>query len=631
MAELLQKQRKTKSKPRRGNGSKNSRSIQELDSVTVRFAGDSGDGMQLAGSQFTQTAAIIGNDVATLPDFPAEIRAPAGSLPGVSAFQVHFSDHDIHTAGDCADVLVAMNPAALKMHIGDLEGDGILIVNTDGFSENNLRKAGCSTNPLEDGSLESYRCFEVPVTKLTHEALQDLSLTKKEKDRCKNFFALGLTLWMFDRTLDSTLRWIDQKFTAMPEMAEANRRALKAGYFFGDTTEAFASIHYRVAEATLPKGLYRQVTGNQAMAMGLAVGAHLAKKQLFYASYPITPASDILHEMARYKNYNVATFQAEDEIAAIGAAIGASFGGHLGVTASSGPGIALKTEAINLAVMVELPVVIIDVQRGGPSTGLPTKTEQGDLLQAIHGRNSESPVAVLAPATPGECFEYAITALRLAVKYMTPVFLLSDGSLANGAEPWRIPSFDDLPKFDCHHLVDAKDFQPYRRDKTTLARPWVLPGTPGLEHTIGGLEKEDVTGAVSYDPRNHEAMCRLRAQKIAGMVQDIPDVALFGANSGKVLVVGWGSTYGAITTAVEKQQAAGKSVSSMHLRYLNPLPANTGSLLKNFEKVLVPELNLGQLRSILRDQYLVDAVGLNKVRGQPLTVAEVTQAIEGLL
>ncbi|HLG18548.1 MAG TPA: 2-oxoacid:acceptor oxidoreductase subunit alpha [Bdellovibrionota bacterium] len=603
---------------------------QELDSVTIRFAGDSGDGMQITGTQFTQTSAIIGNDIATFPDFPAEIRAPAGSLPGVSGFQLNFSSHDIRTPGDQPNVLVAMNPAALKVHLRDLEKGGILIVNTDSFTELNLKKVGYDKNPMADESLSGYRVFEIPMNKLTEESLKDLGLSKKEQDRCKNFFALGLMFWLYDRTMEPTLRWIDDKFSKVPAIAEANRRALKAGYYYGETAEAFGT-HYRVPEAPLAPGLYRQITGNEATALGMIAAAQLSGKPIFYGSYPITPASDILHELSKQKHFDIRTFQAEDEISAIGAAIGASFGGHLGVTGTSGPGVALKSEAIGLAVMTELPLVIINVQRGGPSTGLPTKTEQADLLQALYGRNSECPVAVVAPGTPGECFSFVTEAFRIATKYMTPVFFLSDGYLANGAEPWKVPSVESLKKFEIKHLVDAKNFQPYQRDEKTLARPWVVPGTKGLEHRIGGLEKQDITGNVSYDPINHDKMVRLRAAKIERIAQDIPDIEIYGKPSGKVLVVGWGSTYGAITTAVEALQQEGKAVSSIHIRYLNPMPKNLGEVLKRFEKILVPELNLGQLKLVLRHKFLVDAIGLNKVQGQPFKIAEVKEAVEKLI
>lgn len=605
-------------------------SAQELQTVTIRFAGDSGDGMQLTGNQFTNTSAILGNDIATFPDFPAEIRAPAGSLPGVSGFQINFSSQEIRTPGDQPDVLVTMNPAGLKVHLKDLKKAGIIIANSDAFHLGNLKKAGYESNPLEDGSLASYRLYDVPITKLNEEALAGLPLTKKEKDRSKNFFALGMMYWLYGRTMEPTLRWVEQKFGKIPNVEEANRRSLKAGYNFGETTEIFTT-HYHVREAELPVGLYRQITGNQALAIGLVTGAQLAGKTLFYGSYPITPASDILHELSTYKNFNVQTFQAEDEIAAIGAAIGASFGGHLGVTGTSGPGVALKSEAMGLAVMAELPVVVVNVQRAGPSTGMPTKTEQADLLQALFGRSSESPIAVIAPGSPGECFFYAIEALRVATKYMCPVILLSDGALANGAEPWQIPKLSSLKKFEAKHLVNTKNFHPYQRDEKTLARPWVLPGTKGLEHRIGGLEKHDVTGNVSYDPLNHEKMVKLRAAKIERIANDLPPTEVFGKDRGKVLVVGWGSTYGAITTAVERLQKEGQAVSSIHLRYLNPLPKDIGKYFSRFDHVLVPEMNMGQLRMLFRSRYLIDAKGLNKVQGQPLKIQEVQEGIEKLI
>ncbi|MDX6424380.1 MAG: 2-oxoglutarate/2-oxoacid ferredoxin oxidoreductase subunit alpha, partial [Gaiellaceae bacterium] len=531
---------------------------QQLERVTIRFAGDSGDGMQLTGTQFTRTAAVFGNDVSTLPDYPAEIRAPAGSLPGVSGFQISFSSAEIYTPGDEPDVLVAMNPAALRTNVGDLPAGGALIVNSDAFNTQNLKKAGYDSNPLSDGSLKQYTVFEVPISTLNTRALEGLDMTSKQIDLTKNFFALGLMFWLYERSMDPTLRWIDQRFSAKPIVAEANRRALKAGYAFGETTEMFHS-RYIVPPAKLAPGTYRNITGNEATALGFVTAARLAKRELVYGSYPITPASDILHTLATYKNFGVKTFQAEDEIAAIGSAIGASYGGALGLTASSGPGIALKSEAMNLAVMVELPLVVIDVQRAGPSTGMPTKTEQTDLLMAMFGRNGESPVPIVAPATPAECFDYAIEAARLALKYMTPVMYLSDGFLANGAEPWRIPSIDDMPDISVPNHTDRATFQPYARDPQTLARPWAVPGTPGLEHRIGGLEKADVTGNVSYDAENHHRMTVLRAQKVAGIANDIPALEVYGPAEGDLLVLGWGSTYGAIRSAVERLQQEGSS------------------------------------------------------------------------
>ena len=604
--------------------------VQELERVTIRFAGDSGDGMQLTGTQFTRTAAVFGNDISTLPDYPAEIRAPAGSLPGVSGFQISFSSAEIYTPGDAPDVLVAMNPAALRTNIGELPPGGALIVNADAFTANNLKKAGYEASPLSDGSLKQYTVFEIPISTLNTRALEGLDMTSKQVDLTKNFFALGLMFWLYERSMEPTLRWIDEKFGAKPVIAEANARALKAGYAFGETTEMFHTT-YRVAPAKLAPGTYRNITGNEATALGFVTAARLAKRELVYGSYPITPASDILHALATYKNFGVKVFQAEDEIAAMGSAIGASYGGALGLTASSGPGIALKSEAMNLAVMVELPVVVIDVQRAGPSTGMPTKTEQGDLLMAMFGRNSDSAIPIVAPATPAECFDYAIEATRLALKYMTPVLYLSDGFLANGSEPWRVPAINELPDISVPTHTDKATFQPYARDPQTLARPWAVPGTPGLEHRIGGLEKADVTGNVSYDPENHHRMTVLRTQKVAGIVNDIPQLDVFGPSEGDVLVVGWGSTYGAIRSAVERLQAEGWQVSHAHLRHLNPFPANTEQVLRSFKKVLVPEVNLGQLSLLLRAKFLIDVVGLNKVRGKPYRIIDIKQAAEELL
>jgi 2-oxoglutarate ferredoxin oxidoreductase subunit alpha len=604
--------------------------VQELERVTIRFAGDSGDGMQLTGTQFTRTTAVFGNDVSTLPDFPAEIRAPAGSLPGVSGFQISFASADIYTPGDQPDVLVAMNPAALRTNIGDLPAGGALIVNSDAFSANNLKKAGYESNPLTDGSLKQYNVFDIPISTLNARALEGLDMTSKQVDLIKNFFALGLMFWLYERSMDPTLRWIEQRFAARPVIAEANRRALKAGYAFGETTEMFHTT-YKVPPARLAPGTYRNITGNEATALGFVTAARLAKRDLVYGSYPITPASDILHALASYKSFGVKTFQAEDEIAAIGSAIGASYGGALGLTASSGPGIALKSEALNLAVMVELPLVVVDVQRAGPSTGMPTKTEQGDLLMAMFGRNSDSPVPIVAPATPAECFEYAIEAARLALKYMTPVVYLSDAFLANGAEPWRIPAIDELPDISVANYTDPSTFQPYARDPHTLARPWAVPGTPGLVHRVGGLEKADITGNVSYDPDNHHHMQVLRAQKIAGIATDIPPLESFGPSTGDLLILGWGSTYGPIRSATERLQAEGWSVAHAQLRHLNPLPANTEQILRSYRKVLVPEINLGQLSLMLRARYLIDVIGFNRVRGKPFRIVEIKQAAEELL
>jgi 2-oxoglutarate/2-oxoacid ferredoxin oxidoreductase subunit alpha len=604
--------------------------VEELETVTIRFAGDSGDGMQLTGTQFTKTTAIVGNDISTLPDFPAEIRAPAGSLPGVSGFQLNFSSHDIRTPGDEPNVLVAMNPAALKVNLADLERGGILIVNTDAFNENNLKKAGYAANPLDDGSLSGYRLFKLPITTLNRAALRDeVKITSKEIDRCKNFWALGLMYWLYDRPLDPTQKWIEARFSRNLELAKANATALKAGFAYAEAAEIFTT-HYRVRKAAITPGKYRNITGNEATALGCVAASVLAKRPLFYGSYPITPASDILHELSTRKNFGVKTYQAEDEIAAICAAIGASFAGYLGLTGTSGPGIALKSEAIGLAVMTELPLVIIDVQRGGPSTGLPTKTEQADLLQAMFGRNGECPVAVVAAATPADCFQMAVEAFRIATKHMLPVILLTDGYLANGAEPWKIPSMDELPKFEVNFWKDPETFAPYKRDPDTLARPWAIPGTPGLEHRIGGIEKQDVTGNVSYEPENHMHMVVTRAEKVARIANDIPDVEVFGESNGRVLVVGWGSTYGAITSAVEESHSRGMSVSSIHLRHLNPFPKNLGELLGRFDRVLVPELNMGQLALLLRSKYLVPAVSYPKVKGKPFKISELTAKINEL-
>jgi 2-oxoglutarate ferredoxin oxidoreductase subunit alpha len=600
---------------------KQEKPVIEIDRVTIRFAGDSGDGMQLTGSQFGHTSAIFGNDISTLPDYPAEIRAPAGSIPGVSGFQINISSRDIRTPGDEPNVLVAMNPAALKVNLADLEKGGILLVNSDAFVELNLKKAGYTANPLEDGSLTAYRVLSVPLSELTANSLQGLSITKKEIERCKNFFALGLMYWLYDRPLDSTFKWIEEKFSNKPTLATANRQALQAGFNYADTTEIFTS-HFRVRKAHLPQGKYRNITGNEATALGFVAASQVAGLPLFYASYPITPASEILHELSRLKNFGVKTFQAEDEIAAMGAAIGAAFTGQLALTGTSGPGVALKAEGIGLAVMTELPVVIANIQRGGPSTGLPTKTEQADLFQAVFGRNGESPVVVLAPASPADCFHMAFEAFRLATRYMTPVIFLSDGYLANGSEPLRIPQVEDLPKIQVQFRTDPNGFYPYLRDETTLSRPWAVPGTPGLEHRIGGLEKQHITGMVSYNPENHDFMVRLRAEKVARVANDIPAVQVFGKPQGKLLVVGWGSTYGAITTAVEHLQQRGKSISSLHLRYLNPFPKNLGEVLRRFEQVLVPELNLGQLAYMLRAQYLIDVKSYNKVQGMPFKISE---------
>jgi 2-oxoglutarate ferredoxin oxidoreductase subunit alpha len=603
------------------------RQRETVEQAVIRFCGDSGDGMQITGSQFTNTAALFGNDLATFPDFPAEIRAPAGTLPGVSGFQVNFSSRDVFTPGDTVDVLVAMNPAALKTNVADLKMGGILIVNIDNFKETDLKKAQAATNPLEDHSLDGYRLFAVDLTKLTRAALRDLGLDAKSMDRCKNFFALGMCYWLYNRPMDATYRWLDDKFKGKPVLAEANKLAMKAGYAYCDATEAFQT-RYEVPPAKLEPGLYRNISGNTALALGFVAAAQQAGLPLFQGSYPITPASDILHELSMYKEFGVVTFQAEDEIAAITSVIGAAYGGALAITTTSGPGMALKTEAMGLAIAVELPLVIADIQRGGPSTGLPTKTEQADLLQALFGRNSEAPIPVLAASTPGDCFWVALEASRIAVKYMVPVILLSDGYLANGAEPWKIPKVEDLPKFPVKFRTDREGFMPYTRHPETLARPWAVPGTPGLEHRIGGLEKQDVTGNVNYEPLNHERMVRLRAAKIAAIVQDVPDVVPAGDPDGDLLLVGWGSTYGAITAALRAQRGKGKRIGHVHLRWLNPLPKNLGEVLKRYKKVVVPEMNMGQLLWLLRANYLVDAEGFNKIQGKPFKQSEIEAKIQ---
>lgn len=601
-----------------------------LDRVTIRFAGDFGDGMQLTGTQFSRTAAAFGNDIRTLPDYPAEIRAPAGSLPGVSGFQISFASSNIHTPGDAPDVLVAMNPAALRTNIGDLPPGGAVIVNSDAFVPANLVKAGYATNPLADGSLANHTVFEIPISTLNAGALEGLDMTAKQVDLVKNFFALGLMFWLYERSMEPTLRWIEEKFGNRPIVVEANRRALQAGYAYGETTELFHT-RYVVPKADLAPGTYRSVTGNEAAALGFLVAGSLADRPVVYCSYPITPASDILHQLSEYKHFGLRTFQAEDEIAAIGAALGASYGGALGLTGTSGPGMALKSEMLGLAVMVELPLVVVDVQRAGPSTGMPTKTEQGDLLQAVFGRNSDSPVPVVAPASPAECFDLAIEAWRIALRHMTPVVYLSDAFLANGAEPWRIPDIATLPDLRVANRTEKGGFHPYLRDEETLARPWVVPGTPGLEHRIGSLEKLDVLGTVSYDPDNHHRMMTLRAEKVDRIARDIPPLEVFGPAEGDLLVVGWGSTYGAIRSAVEQLGASGRSIAHAHLRYLNPFPANTGEVLRRYRQVLVPEVNLGQLIVLLRARFLVDAVGFNLVRGKPFQIAEIAAKAEQLL
>ena len=607
------------------------KNLEELETVTIRFAGDSGDGMQLTGTQFTNTSAVVGNDISTLPDFPAEIRAPAGSLPGVSGFQLNFSSQEIKTPGDQPNVLVAMNPAALKVNLPDLEEGGTLIVNTDGFTAENLKYANYASNPLEDNSLAGYRVHKLPISTLNMNALKgNVELSRKEIDRSKNFFALGVLYWLYDRPMENTLKWINAKFAKSPELAKANEIALKTGYNFADTTEVFTT-HFTVKKAKIAPGKYRKLTGNEATAIGFIAASQLSGRPLFYGSYPITPASDILHELSRHKSFGVKTFQAEDEIAAVCAAIGASFAGQIGLTGTSGPGVALKQEAIGLAVMTELPLVIINVQRGGPSTGLPTKTEQADLFQAVWGRNGECPAIVIAPATPADCFHMAIEAVRLAFKYMCPVFYLSDGYLANGAEPWAIPEIDALPKIEVKFATDPTTFLPYSRDEETLARPYALPGTPGLEHRIGGIEKQHITGNVNYDPENHHLMVRLRQEKIDRVANDIPLVEVMGEKTGKVLVLGWGSTFGSITSAVEKMQREGKNVSSAHLRHLNPFPRNLGEVLAGFETVIIPEMNLGQLCTMIRAKYLVDAVPFSKVKGRPFQIREIVRKVEEYL
>jgi 2-oxoglutarate ferredoxin oxidoreductase subunit alpha len=601
-----------------------------LDQAVIRFAGDSGDGMQITGSQFTNTAALYGNDIATFPDYPAEIRAPAGTIPGVSGFQLHFSSNEVYTPGDAIDVLIAMNPAALKVNIADLKSNGILIVNSDSFKEGDLRKAQMTSNPLEDHSLDKFRLFSVELERLTRRSLEHLGLDAKSMDRCKNFFALGMCYWLYNRSMEPTVRWIDDKFKNKPLLVEANKLALKGGYSYCEATEAF-QVSYEIPPAQLTPGLYRSMSGNQALALGFVTAAQKSGLTLFQGSYPITPASDILHELSQYKDFGVMTFQAEDEIAAITSSIGAAYAGALAITTTSGPGMALKTEALGLAVAVEIPLVICDIQRGGPSTGLPTKTEQADLLQALFGRNSEAPIPVLAASTPADCFWVAIEACRIAVKYMVPVIILSDGYLANGAEPWRIPELSDIPDFPVKFATDAATFQPYKRDPQTLARPWAVPGTPGLEHRIGGLEKQDPTGNINYEPLNHENMVRIRAAKVAAIAQDIPNVLPTGDPEGDLLIVAWGSTYGSITAALKTQRAKGRRIGHLHLRHLNPLPSNLGDVLKRYKKVLVPELNMGQLLWVLRAKFLVDAVGLNKIQGRPFKQAELEQKIEEVL
>ena len=606
------------------------KNISEVDSATIRFAGDSGDGMQLTGSQFSDNTAIFGNDLATLPDFPAEIRAPKGSLAGVSSFQLQFSNKNIHTPGDDLDVLVAMNPAGLKVHLGDLKDNGMLIINTANFTSKNLKLAGYEENPLDDELLEGYQAIKVDMTKLVATALEEIELSSKLKARSTNMFALGLLYWLYGRSLDSSVNFIQKKFAKAPDIVEANIKALNAGYYYGETLEVIKTT-YRVNKAKFEKGKYRNIMGNNALAFGLLTAAQRSGLDLYYGGYPITPASDILHYLAQYKNFGVKTFQAEDEIAGVVSAIGAAFAGDLAITATSGPGVALKSEALGLAVITELPLVLVNVQRGGPSTGLPTKTEQSDLNQAIYGRNGEAPMVVLAPATPADCFMMAYEACRIALKYMIPVILLSDGYIANGSEPWKIPDVNTLPDMETRILKKKEGFAPFNHGNPDLARPWALPGTPGMEHRIGGLEKWEETGHVSYDPENHQKMVELRQEKVDIIARDLPPAKPFGKESGDLLVIGWGGTHGALRSAVETAQSEGMSVSHLHLRHLNPLPQNLGEILVKFQKVMIAELNLGQLANIIRAKFLVDAVGLNKVQGKPFTQTEVFNKITELV
>ncbi len=615
------------------------KAVRKLDRVVIRFAGDSGDGMQLTGDRFTSETAALGNDLSTLPNFPAEIRAPQGTLPGVSSFQLHFADHDVMTPGDAPDVLVAMNPAALKANLGDLPRGATLLVDTDEFTKRNLAKVGYASNPLDDDSLASFHVHALGLTSITVEALADFDLTRKEKERAKNMFALGLLSWLYDRPTEGTEAFLHAKFAAKPEILKANLAALQAGWNYGETTEDFA-VRYSIAPAPMQQGTYRNITGNTALAYGLVVGAHLAGRPLVLGSYPITPASDVLHTLSGLKRFGVTTMQAEDEIAGIGAALGASFGGAVGVTSTSGPGVALKSETIGLAVSLELPLVICDIQRGGPSTGLPTKTEQSDLLQAMFGRNGEAPVPIVAASTPADCFEAAVEAVRIATTYRTPVFLLSDGYLANGSEPWRVPDLDAMAPMavelatEPNAADDAGEpvFRPYLREAETLARPWAVPGTPGLEHRVGGIEKADVTGNISYDPDNHDHMVRLRQAKVDGIARSVPPLVVddpegSDGRGADVLVLGWGSTYGPISAAVRDVRAAGGRVAQAHLRHVNPFPTNTGEVLRSYRTVIVPEMNLGQLSLLLRARFLVDVQGYNQVRGLPFTTAELVAVI----
>src|SRR5262245_4382238 len=604
--------------------------VQERENVVIRFAGDSGDGMQVTGMQFTTESVFAGNDIGTLPDFPAEIRAPTGTLYGVSAFQVNFSSQNVYTPGDDLDALVVMNPAALKTNLADLKQNGILILDKAEFNEPNLKKAEYTANPLQDGSLDKYQTYQVEVTKMTTLALKDMNLPNRSVMRCRNFFALGVVSWLFNRPIEPTVKWIGERFKRNPEVLEANTRALQAGYNLAENTEIFASS-YEIKPAKIAPGVYRNITGNTATALGFLAAAKKAGLPIFLGSYPITPASDVLHELSTLKNFNVYTFQAEDEIAGVGSALGAAFGGAIGITTTAGPGMNLKAETIGLAAAVELPLVITDIQRAGPSTGMPTKPEQADLLQALYGRHGEAPLPVIAASSPGDCFYAAFEAVRIAVKYMTPVILLTDGYLANASEPWLLPKVADLPDFKVEFRTDPQGFFPYLRDEDTLARPWVRPGTPGLEHRIGGLEKDYLTGNISYAPNNHEQMVRVRYRKMAKITQEIPPTKIDGPERGKLLMIGWGSTYGSIAAAVKEFQGQGKAVSQVHLRYLNPLPPDLGEIISRFDKVLVPEMNMGQLLRVLRAEYLVDAVGLNKIQGRPFKVSEITARIARML
>ena len=604
--------------------------IADVDDVTIRFAGDSGDGMQLTGNQFSDNTAIVGNDLATLPDYPAEIRAPKGSLAGVSSFQIHFGSHNIHTPGDDLDVLVAMNPAGLKVHLPDLNDNRMLIINTANFTPKNLKLAGYDENPLDNDSLDNYQLINVDMTKLVATALEDAGLPSKIIARSTNMFALGLLYWLYGRNMNSSIEFLQKKFATKPEIVDANIKALNAGYYYGETIEVIKTT-YRVNKAKFTKGRYRNIIGNNALALGLLTASQKSGLDLFYGGYPITPASEILHYLAQYKQFGVKTFQAEDEIAGITSAIGAAFTGNIAITATSGPGVALKTEALGLAITAELPIVLINVQRGGPSTGLPTKTEQSDLNQAMFGRNGEAPLVVLAAATPSDCFNMAYEACRISLKYMIPVILLSDGYIANGSEPWKIPDLNSLIDIETTLTKDKNGYEPYNHDSVTLARPWALPGTPGMEHRVGGLEKSDVTGHVSYDPDNHHKMVELRQKKVDIIANDIPKAKPFGKNKGDLLVIGWGGTYGAIRSAVESAQNAGYDVSHVHLRYLNPLPKNVGDILLKFQKVLIPELNLGQLSMLMRSIFLIDAISLSKVQGKPFNKNEILNAIKKIL